>query len=194
MKYRLPSSVSVEDAARLMSETAIEVGSRTVGGWVDALAEDSATARVVRIHLSSSVVDASMVGRDADTAVLDSLAALSALLRDLAPFADYGHIRRELPQDSNWNSRGLPKEMRLITERGLIADPFGIQLLGPAIAPKIDSGSLSARWNVTDVRNERLLIESREQSAWFGDRQPHAAALAQARRDFSNLLARPEAT
>jgi hypothetical protein len=145
MGYALPDAATIEDAARLVTDTAMGLRGDTVKGYVHALAEDSGTSRLVKIDLSPGVVTARLVWQEADAAVTDSLTTMSELLRELAPYADYGHIRRNLPASTSWNPHGRSSDTRLITERGFIADAFGIQLLGPRTAPKIERDSLSTR-------------------------------------------------
>ncbi len=160
-----------------------------------------------RVLLGASSATAMLaLGWRSESAVrmADQLDELIAALAALAPWADYGRIRRSEHQshiyaldDLGFRQGWPPPEgdgqaptrgLRELTQNGSAPDAFGVQLLGPRMRERLGDDTPSG-WRSTHVGN-RLLLDQRDEPGWWEGIEPDLTVLAEARTTLAPLLLR----
>lgn len=126
------------------------------------------------------------------------LDTLTQILRDVGPHLEVGLIDTVDPMVVSWTDiRAMPDpgsdQVNSIDDidvaREHIPDAYGLQVLTSTHLAK--AHDLSA-WTITDLGNERHLVQHPDPAAWFAHRSPEPQILAEARHDFGDLILTPE--
>jgi len=126
------------------------------------------------------------------------LDTLTRILQDLGPRLEVGLIDTTNPMVVSWTdlrTKDYPGSSGVISIRDIdvarehTPDAYGLQVLTSTHLAK--AHDLSA-WTITDLGNERHLVQHPDPAAWFARRDPEPQDLAAARHDFGDIILTPE--
>ncbi|MGI5190580.1 hypothetical protein ACQEVI_20755 [Promicromonospora sp. CA-289599] len=126
------------------------------------------------------------------------LDTLTRILQDLGPRLEVGLIDTANPMPISWTdlrTRPNPGSDQLNSiddldvAREHIPDAYGLQVLTSTHLAK--AHDLSA-WTITDLGNERHLVQHPDPAAWFAHQDPDPQVIAAARHDFGDIILTPE--
>lgn len=126
------------------------------------------------------------------------LEMLTQILQDVGPRLEVGLLDTVDPMPISWTdlrTRPNPGSTQLNSiddlnvARAHIPDAYGLQVLTSTHLAK--AHDLSA-WTITDLGNERHLVQHPDPAAWFAHRNPDPQVLAAARHDFGDIILTPE--
>lgn len=163
--------------------------------WVDT---PSRSVRTIDVGYGPLAVLALASRTESWQARLDTL---TDVLRQLAPRLEVGLTDVTGPSIVSWSGlrtaehpaiypgiRSSTDDMNRVRDH--VPDAYGLQVLTSRHLEK--AHDLSA-WVITDLGNDRHLVQHPDPAAWFAHDHPDPDVLAAARRDFGDLILTPEA-